>query len=144
MKTLFTLIFTLCLSTLATAKLPAASEEVKAKAAETAAKTAWSGKNDSYALCKSQDKVAASYVQTAKTSGKELKTSTTTPPCADPGPFVYVAGVAPAAAASAPKAKPLEAAGAHSPTPTAASPPQRQADGRCGQPCEKTLNLGAR
>lgn len=123
MKKLFTLIFTLCLSTLVTAKLPAASEEVKAKAAETAAKTAWSGKNDSYALCKSQDKVAAGYVQTAKTSGKELKTSTTTPPCADPGPFVYIAGVAPAAASSGPKAKPLEAAGAHSPTPTAASPP---------------------
>lgn len=121
MKKLFTLTLTLCLSTLALAKLPAASDEVKAKAAETAAKSAWSGKVDSYALCKSQDKAAARYIQAAKVAGKELKASTATPPCADPGPFVYSVAMMPALAVSA--AKPLEAAGAHSPTPTAASPP---------------------
>ena len=123
MKKLFTLTLTLCVSTLALAKLPAASDEVKAKAAETAAKSAWSGKSDNFALCKSQDKVAAGYAQAAKATGKELKVSTTTPPCADPGPFVYTVAPLPAVAASAPTAKPLEAAGAHSPTPTAASPP---------------------
>lgn len=123
MKNFFTLTLALCLSTLTFAKLPVASDEVKAKAAETAAKSAWSGKSDSFALCKSQDKVAAGYAQAAKATGKELKVSTTTPPCADPGPFVYTAAPMPAVAASASTAKPLEAAGAHSPTPTAASPP---------------------
>lgn len=123
MKKLLILTLTLCLSTLTFAKLPVASDEVKAKAAETAAKSAWSGKNDSFALCKSQDKVAAGYVQAAKAAGKELKASTLTPPCVDPGAFVYTASPMPAVTASAPTAKPLEAAGAHSPTPTAASPP---------------------
>ena len=121
MKKPLALFLTLCLSTLVMAKLPALSDEAKAKAAETAAKTAWSGKIDSYALCKSQDKVAMGYAQSAKAGGKELKAGASVPPCADPGPFVYTAAVAPLAAASA--AKPLEAAGAHSPTPTAASPP---------------------
>ena len=121
MKKPLTLFLLLCLSTLVTAKLPAPGDEAKAKAAETAAKTAWSGKIDSYALCKSQDKVAAGYAQSAKAGGKELKVGASVPPCADPGPFVYSVAIAPLVAASA--AKPLEAAGAHSPTPTAASPP---------------------
>lgn len=112
-----------CLCMTALAKLPAPSEEAKAKAAEAAAKTAWSGKVDIYALCKSQDKVADSYYKSAKAAGKETKPATATPACADPGAFVYVAAP-PAAAASAPlAAKPLEAAGAHSPPATAASPP---------------------
>lgn len=111
-----------CLCVTALAKLPPLSEEAKAKAAETAAKTAWSGKVDVYALCKAQDKVAASYYKSAKAAGKETKPVTTVPACADPGAFVYVA--APPA-----EAKPLEAAGAHSPTSTAASPPNtRQPD----------------
>ena len=89
------------------AKIPAPvlDDAGKAKAAETAAKTAWSGKVDGFALCKAQDKAAA---KTAK-SGKAGK-ATATPPCADPGPFVYTPAVAgaPAAApavAGAPAAK---------------------------------------
>jgi hypothetical protein len=101
-------------STAALAKLPALSDEAKAKAAETAAKTAWSGKMDNYLLCKSQDKVAASYYKTAAAAGKATKPAAAVPPCADPGAFAYAPPEA---------AKPIEAAGAHSPTATAASPP---------------------
>jgi hypothetical protein len=106
----------------AVAKLPALNDEAKAKAAEAAAKTAWAGKVDSYLLCKSQDKVAASYYKTAASTGKPTKPAAAVPPCADPGPFVYTAAAA-AAPASAAQAKPVEAAGAHSPAATAASPP---------------------
>lgn len=92
----------------ALAKLPAASDEAKAKAAEAAAKTAWSGKVDGYLLCKSQDKVSAYHAKTAKAAGKEVKPAPALPPCADPGPFVYtpaapvVAGAASAPVAAAP------------------------------------------
>ena len=96
-------------SSLALAKLPALNDEAKAKTAEAAAKTAWTGKVDSYQLCKSQDKVAASYYKSAKAAGKETKPATATPVCADPGAFVYtVADPAVAAAASA-QAKPIPA-----------------------------------
>lgn len=107
-------------STAALAKLPALSDEAKAKAAETAAKAAHAGKRDAYLLCKSQDKVAASYYKTAMATGKPTKPAATVPPCADPGAFIYTPPEA---------AKPIEAAGAHSPTATAASPPSgKQAD----------------
>lgn len=88
----------LVMGTAALAKLPALSDEAKAKAAETAAKAAWSGKVGGYLLCKSQDKVAAHYYKTAKAGNKDTKPSKETPPCADPGAFVYtpVAAVAPA------------------------------------------------
>ena len=87
------------------AKLPPPSDEAKAKAAEAAAKTAWSGKVDSYKLCKSMDATAAHYYAQAKKAGKEVKPPVATPPCADPGPFVYTpAEAAPAAAAAAPPA----------------------------------------
>ncbi len=88
----------------AVAKLPAPSDEAKAKAAETAAKTAHSGKVDAYKLCLSMDKVAADYRTKAKVAGKEIKPAVETPPCADPGAFVYTppaSASAPAAAASA-------------------------------------------
>ena len=101
-------------SVAALAKLPPLSDEAKAKAAETAAKAAWSGKVDGYLLCKSTDKVAAGYYLTAKAAGKETKPPTATPPCADPGVFAYLPTEA---------VKPIEAAGAHSPAATAASPP---------------------
>ena len=71
------------------AKLPALSDEAKAKAAEAAAKTAWSGKVEGYLLCKSQDKAAAQYYKTAKTGGKDAKPAVATSACADPGPFVF-------------------------------------------------------
>ena len=98
MKSLFVLLVAGVVSSTSMAKLPAPSDEAKAKAAEAAAKTAHTGKVDNYLLCKYQDKAAASYYKTAKSSGKETKPAASLPPCADPGPFVYT----PAAAASAP------------------------------------------
>ena len=114
---------------LAFAKLPPVDDAAKAKAAETAAKAAWQGKVDGWLLCKSQDKVAAGYLKTAGKDAKPAAAPTAaaasaaasgTPvaykppaPCADPGPFAY----------NPPEQKPLETAGAHSPTGTAASPP---------------------
>jgi hypothetical protein len=104
MKSIFTLLVASAVSMTALnamAKLPAPSDEAKAKAAEAAAKTAHAGKMDGYLLCKYQDKTAASYYKSAKAAGKETKPAATLPPCADPGPFVYVPA-APVAAASAP------------------------------------------
>jgi len=86
------------------AKLPALSDEAKAKAAEAAAKTAWAGKVDAFQLCKAQDQVAAHAARTAKAAGKPAKPATATPPCADPGPFVYTPAPAAAPAAAAPAA----------------------------------------
>jgi Tfp pilus assembly protein PilV len=102
-------------SALSLAKLPAPSDEAKAKAAEAAAKTAWAGKVDGFALCKAQDKAAA---KTAK-SGKAGK-STATPPCADPGPFVYTPAVAGAPVAAAPAAAPAVAGAPAAKAPAAA------------------------
>jgi hypothetical protein len=88
----------------ALAKLPALSDEAKAKAAEAAAKTAWTGKLEAYQLCKAQDRVAARTKPTVK-GAKPAPASG----CVDPGPFAYapvVAGAAaPAVAASAVAAK---------------------------------------
>lgn len=114
MKKLTILVAASLFGTLAFAKLPALSDEAKAKAAETAAKTAWSAKVDGYLSCKSQDKVAAHYYKTAKAAGKETKPASAMPACADPGAFTYVPAEAP---------KIQEAAGAHSPPATAVSPP---------------------
>lgn len=92
-------------SATALAKLPPPNDEAKAKAAEAAAKTAHTAKADAYLLCKSQDKVA-SHVQ--KTNKAKAGKPEATPPCADPGKFVYTPAeapaTAPAAAASAPAA----------------------------------------
>ena len=94
---------------LAFAKLPAPSDEAKAKAAEAAAKTAWVGKVDGYLLCKSQDKVVAYYKKAPVVKGAAPVVST----CVDPGPFVYTpaapAGAAPAGAAPAAAAPALAA-----------------------------------
>jgi hypothetical protein len=102
MKRWIMLALVACVSA-AFAKLPPPSDEAKAKAAEAAAKTAHGDKVAGFQLCKSQDLVAAHYAADAKKAGKEAKPATATPPCADPGPFVYppVAALAPAAAASA-------------------------------------------
>lgn len=115
-------------STAVLAKLPALSDEAKAKAAETAAKAAWNGKMDNYLLCKSQDKVAGSYYKTAMAAGKPTKPAATVAPCADPGAFAYVPVEA---------AKPIEAAGAHSPTATAASPPSGKQTDAAVNPVKK-------
>ncbi|MDN3919897.1 hypothetical protein [Roseateles violae] len=102
----------------ALAKLPALSDEAKAKAAETAAKTAWSNKVADFQLCKSMDKVAAAYRDTTKKAGKDVPKPVETPACADPGAFVY---------APADAKPPLEQSGAHSPAKTAAAPPSTNA-----------------
>jgi hypothetical protein len=96
------------------AKLPAPSPENKAKSAETAAKQAWQSKVDSYQLCQVQDKVAATYRASAQAGGKPPGPVVATPSCADPGEFKYVNNDQ--------ADRPLEAAGAHSPATTAASP----------------------
>ena len=83
------------------AKLPAPSDEAKAKAAEAAAKTAHGNKVADFQLCKSREKVAAHYYKTAKATGKQTTPPVATPPCADPGPFVAAPPAAPAAVAAA-------------------------------------------
>jgi hypothetical protein len=103
MKSVIVFLAGTALTMAAVAKLPAPSDEAKAKAAEAAAKTAHAGKVDAYQLCKSQDKVAAHYQKGSKTGGKDKKPAVATPACADPGAFVYVPA-APAATASAPAA----------------------------------------
>lgn len=105
---------TLLACTAAWAKLPPPSDEAKAKAAEAAAKTAWSGKVEAFKLCKSMDAVAAGYFAQAKKAGKEVKPAATTAACADPGPFVYTPAppATAAAAAPAPAAAPAVAAAA--------------------------------
>ena len=118
MKKILISLLAVSAASLVAAKLPPLSDEAKTKAAEAAAKSAWSGKLDIYLLCKAQDKVAASYFKAALAAGKETKTAAVSPPCADPGVFVYVPPE---------PAKPIEAAGAHSPTATAASPPSTKA-----------------
>lgn len=116
-KTLFPKLLAILLvglSASAFAKLPPPNDEAKAKAAEAAAKTAHTAKADGYLLCKSQDKVAAHVQRTNKAkAGKPIAT----PPCADPGKFVYTPPEASPSAAVAPNAAP---ATAPAPAPTAA------------------------
>lgn len=128
MKKLLILSLLAAASAASLAKLPALSDEAKAKAAEAAAKTAWTGKVEAYQLCKSQDKVAASYYKTAKAAGKETKPPAAAPACADPGPFAY----------TPPEAKPVEASGAHSPAGNAASPPSTRQPDAVGNPAKKS------
>ena len=76
------------LAGVALAKLPPPTEEAKAKAAEAAAKGAWSAKVAAYETCKAEDRAVARYQADAKKAGREAKTqSIATPPCTDPGPF---------------------------------------------------------
>ena len=132
------------------AKLPPPDEATKAKAAETSARAAWQAKVDAFQLCKAQDKIAAKYRKTSAAApaatakdAKPVATAAAAPaaanapiaaapaaanapiaaatpaaaapptPCTDPGAFAY----------NPPEQKPLETAGAHSPSGTAASPP---------------------
>ena len=86
------------------AKLPALSDEAKAKAAEGAAKVAHGDKVAAYQLCKSMDKTAVKYYASMKSAAKETRPATETPACADPGPFVAPAPAGAPAAAAAPAA----------------------------------------
>ncbi|WP_159300793.1 hypothetical protein, partial [Klebsiella pneumoniae] len=89
-------IFAPLLATSVWAKLPAPSDEAKAKAAEAAAKTAHGDKVAAFQLCKSREKVAAHYY---KTTGKgKPAPKEATPACADPGAYK------PAESAAAPTA----------------------------------------
>jgi hypothetical protein len=102
----------LMLGSVAFAKLPAPSDEAKAKAAEAKAKTAWTGKVEAFQLCKSQDKVVAHYKKLpVPKEAKPAKGAASAPAgaCVDPGPFVYLPD-APAAAPAAPAASAAEPA----------------------------------
>jgi len=100
MKSILVLIAACTLAMSVFAKLPALSDEAKAKAAEAAAKAAHAGKVDAYKLCKSQDRTVAYYKKGSK-GGAEKST------CVDPGAFVYTPA---APAAAAPAATPVAAA----------------------------------
>ena len=98
-----------CASLPALAKLPAPSDDAKAKAAEAAAKAAHGTKVASYQLCQSMDKVAVAYFAQSKKDGKVVKPADKTDTCADPGAFVYTppaAAAAPAVVAGAAPAAP--------------------------------------
>lgn len=101
MKKLIVLVLSPLLASSVLAKLPAPNEEAQAKAAEAKAKTAWTDKVSAYQLCKSQDKVAASYRAKNKSAAKPTAGPA---PCADPGPFAYKpdAPAAPVAKPTAP------------------------------------------
>lgn len=127
MKRLFLLLCCALGASVAFAKLPALSDDAKAKAAEAAAKSAHADKVGAYQLCQSMDRIAVKYFADAKKDGREVKPAVATPPCSDPGQFVLT----PVAA------KPLEAAGAHSPPGTAVSPPNTNAPAAAANPTPK-------
>ncbi len=104
----------------ALAKLPAPSDDAKAKAAEATAKTAHAGKVANYQLCKSMDQTAAAYFGQAKKDGKAVKPADKTDACADPGAFVYT--LAAPAAAAGPAAPPVAAPAAPAPAAQSAAP----------------------
>ena len=107
-----TLLIIASLATPVFATLPPPSEEAKAQAAQAKAKSDWGDKVAQYQLCLAGDRVAARY--RASQAGAAKSAPQSTPPCVDPGPFVA-------------EAKPLEAAGAHSPPETATAPPNTNA-----------------
>ena len=113
MKNLLISLLITGVSSVALAKLPAPvlDDAAKAKAAEAAAKTAWSGKVEGFLLCRSMDKAAAYYQKTAMAAGQAVKPAVATPPCVDPGAFVYPPAAAPAVAAT-PAAAPVAPAAA--------------------------------
>jgi hypothetical protein len=101
---------TVALAGSALAKLPPPSDEAKAKAAEAAAKSAWSAKADAYKVCEIEDRLAKNY----HVRVKGAPAAQPTPPCVDPGPTPVAD-------------KPLEASEAHSPPGKATSPPSSKA-----------------
>lgn len=85
------LCFALLFSTGVFAKLPAPTDEAKAKADEAKAKAVWSDKTAAYQLCKSQDKTAERY----RKENKKPPMDASAAKCEDPGPFVYSPPVPP-------------------------------------------------
>ncbi|MES1163132.1 MAG: hypothetical protein ABUL50_08725 [Rhizobacter sp.] len=111
-RLLFVSLAAALLAATAHAKLPALSDEAKAKAADAAAKTAWSDKVGGYQLCQAMNRAADHY----RKDHKDAPAAVATPACTDPGAFVPPVPAAP-----------LEAAGAHSPATMATSPPSGKA-----------------
>ncbi len=111
MKKYLLVLSALAIGLSAAAKLPAPSDEAKAKAAEAAAKTAHGNKVADFQLCKSREKVAAHYY---KTNGKGKAAPTATPACVDPGAYKPAETTA-AAPAVAPAAAPAGAQPAAAP-----------------------------
>jgi len=134
----------------ASAKLPPLDDAAKAKAAETAARAAWTEKVGLYQLCQSMDRVAATYRSKGGSTAQAMpapamETSGATPTITSgaravasspPDSAVAAAPMPGAPAAALPPCadpgpfaytpvadKPLEAAGAHSPPGMAISPP---------------------
>lgn len=107
------------------AKLPAPSEEAKAKAAEAAAKTAHGNKIADFQLCNSREKTAAHYY---KTNGKGKAAPTATPACVDPGAYkpAELTAAAPAAATAAAPAAGAAPAAASAAKPTTAPAPAKK------------------
>lgn len=85
------------------ARLPAPTEEAKAKAAETKAKAGWSDKVAAYKLCLVQDKIAATYLTAA---GKSATAAEGVSPCKDPGPYVSAEDASKLTPAAAPAPAP--------------------------------------
>ena len=109
------------------AKLPALSDEAKAKAAEAAALTAHNGKIANFQLCKSMDRVADRYKADAKKAGKPVTPAPDGTACVDPGPFVYVPPVA-LPVPGAPLASAAPAPAPAVPAPAGAATPASPAD----------------
>jgi len=121
--------FALAATGVALAKLPPPDEAAKAKAAETAARSAWQAKVDTYQLCKVQDKLAARYKSnhpatqaTAAASAASPAASGAAAAAAMPASAVATAAKPPASAA--PAAKPATASASSATAPTAASASQ--------------------
>ena len=96
------LAFTACalaVSGLALAKLPPLDDAAKAKAAETAAKTAWQGKVDAFKLCQAQDRVAAQYRKGSRPAVNVPSNAAVPTAAASVAARAPVPGAAPAAAA---------------------------------------------
>src|SRR5450759_3614108 len=72
------------------AKRPPPTDEDKAKAAEAAAKAAWTDKVGLYQLCLAMDRTAAAYRKSLKAAGKDVPVPVATAPCADAGPYMSV------------------------------------------------------
>jgi len=154
----FLAILLLAVAGTAWSKLPPPDDAAKAKAAEASARAAWQAKVDAFQLCKAQDRVVAQYKGGGKAAGKPadakaVPVATKQPaspapqaaaagtpaaaappgPCSDPGPFAY----------APPDQKPLETSGAHSPAPTAASPPSVRPEAATMTPAKPSTAPGA-
>jgi len=92
---------------------PVLDDAAKAKAAETAARTAWQAKVDAFQLCRAQDRVVAHYKKTGGAAAAKaapgtanMTTAATGGPGAATAPAAPVAAAAPAAAPPAAPAAP--------------------------------------